>query len=233
MKGGPQSFRDCMVPSRGITTAGAPVPRPLVGEARDIEPPSTLRRREESWVPAGARRGGQGETVHAKPLVYRFRITEWGPSPVFVAGHWPPASTAAPPALLPATLGPSTLERGRGGGVEALPAAGGGDRKVVRRRTSGPRPGFGWKWKARGEGEAGEPATPVTPPASGLWWGGIGQMPSPHPLQETLGWVGWMYVCSAHPRGQVTAKDKNGNDPSAGSPTETLLRLLLPLDSQV
>ena len=26
---------------------------------------------------------------------------------------------------------------------------------------------------------------------------------------------------------------KTGNDPSAGSPTETLLRLLLPLDSQV
>lgn len=35
----------------------------------------------------------------------------------------------------------------------------------------------------------------------------------------------------AHP--PVKARRQTGNDPSAGSPTETLLRLLLPLDSQV
>ena len=35
---------------------------------------------------------------------------------------------------------------------------------------------------------------------------------------------------SGAPRGVA---GQNGNDPSAGSPTETLLRLLLPLDSQV
>jgi hypothetical protein len=38
---------------------------------------------------------------------------------------------------------------------------------------------------------------------------------------------------SAHaPKGQQHPKDFN-NDPSAGSPTETLLRLLLPLNDQV
>ena len=31
----------------------------------------------------------------------------------------------------------------------------------------------------------------------------------------------------------LTNPDQHGNDPSAGSPTETLLRLLLPLDDQV
>ena len=34
-------------------------------------------------------------------------------------------------------------------------------------------------------------------------------------------------------RVQICARCSLGNDPSAGSPTETLLRLLLPLDSQV
>jgi hypothetical protein len=44
----------------------------------------------------------------------------------------------------------------------------------------------------------------------------------------------WMsYECAHAPRGQRQPKSELDNDPSAGSPTETLLRLLLPLNDQV
>ena len=44
--------------------------------------------------------------------------------------------------------------------------------------------------------------------------------------------VGFKYKISRD-HGQLTRHAKIGNDPSAGSPTETLLRLLLPLNDQV
>ena len=47
-------------------------------------------------------------------------------------------------------------------------------------------------------------------------------------------WVFVFLISSLRPfPGRKRRGRENGNDPSAGSPTETLLRLLLPLDSQV
>ena len=60
---------------------------------------------------------------------------------------------------------------------------------------------------------------------------------TPIPLHCTLRvLVGWL---TSHTRGQLSVNHTKvgvhfiGNDPSAGSPTDTLLRLLLPLNNQV
>jgi hypothetical protein len=42
------------------------------------------------------------------------------------------------------------------------------------------------------------------------------------------------FACASHDKGRVAGtRPRPSNDPSAGSPTETLLRLLLPLNDQV
>ena len=53
-------------------------------------------------------------------------------------------------------------------------------------------------------------------------------------LRETCTFATWTFeIGSALEVPLDEASREFGNDPSAGSPTETLLRLLLPLDSQV
>ena len=121
---------------------------------------------------------------------------------------------------------------GRGRGDPEAAAAGRGD---PGQQTPG-WGGTGGAAGARGSGARGRPSPPPSP-ADPL---------RPLPLRETLANGG----AAAHRRGRPAraAHTKRGrraqrerpraptpsvNDPSAGSPTETLLRLLLPLDSQV
>jgi hypothetical protein len=55
---------------------------------------------------------------------------------------------------------------------------------------------------------------------------GFHTRPIAHALSERL-------LCLVRSHAKLVATREHGNDPSAGSPTETLLRLLLPLDDQV
>ena len=81
-----------------------------------------------------------------------------------------------------------------------------------------------------GGGEGGFPAALVDcrPPSDPFEVG--------HREPRPLGFARYSHhdpSCSSVGRRTAVAEQEYGNDPSAGSPTETLLRLLLPLDDQV
>ena len=140
----------------------------------------------------------------------------------------------------------------RSGSGRSIPSAQWADGRLDAEAFQLPAPGLGGKNRSPGRdgrqgrgGEGGrrrrrplrrgEPATPVPsipapaaparPRRASAWGGALGARPRPR-LEGGL--------CRCDDSGPAReVRRAISNDPSAGSPTETLLRLLLPLDSQV
>ena len=107
------------------------------------------------------------------------------------------------------------------------------------RRTLGPTSRDVAGRAGRGEGHTPEAATPPPPPGARRGGGATPRprtrlpSPLPFPIPRRTG-VAAAEGEAREPGGAALGtRPPRVNDPSAGSPTETLLRLLLPLDSQV
>ena len=164
----------------------------------------TARTRERERAPP--HRGAGGPAVDRR---CRERTPGAGREPLRGPRSWPPPGGEGERGR----RGPPGRAGGRpgdppGAWVPLPPKRGRGESRPAR-RAGGSR-----GWSARGARRPGRAActrTHARPPEAGM--GGHGPPPR---------------ACRAG-----TARGDPGNDPSAGSPTETLLRLLLPLDSQV
>ena len=192
------------------------------GEVGDIEPPGPPSwRREASWVPGGARRAARARPPH-RAGVLRFRVADRSrctgrfgipaPHPPLV-GHPAASPTLRQPSEANVRAG-GVRRPGGGENEEARPIETTAQTRVGKGRAPPalPRTGKARRNPGLGQGE-GEPP-----------WSG----PEPPP---SLGVRRRLFQPRSAPCDRVCAE--TGNDPSAGSPTETLLRLLLPLDSQV
>ena len=195
-----------------------------------LNPPASLRRREESWVPGGARRTARSEAA-APRFRLRFRVA--GRARCTGRGgdvHPRPPARAplrrAPPLRQPSELSGTRdagLRRPRGGRGGPSGSGHGPDQwggcagRPAARRSRRRRPAL--TGRRRREGSGGRTGT------AARLGRGVRETRTPRPRPMPGG------NCRA--RDPARGRGRTGNDPSAGSPTETLLRLLLPLDSQV
>ena len=210
----------------------------------DIEPPASLRRREESWVPGGARRAARSEAAAPRWVLPVPRVADLSRCTrrVWSAPHDPPGWAPRRPARR------SVSPRSKAGPAARLAARSGGRERGPVRSGRGPdqREEF-FAASPAARAAAGRPTAPRPPARDGdngktgraapvrrgtEVRGGRaprGKRSPPKREGDPLGGSGGFCFARHLRAGAVRA----GNDPSAGSPTETLLRLLLPLDSQV
>ena len=216
---------------RGAGERATFLPRPRFAKSPGL---SVLRRREH-------RRGGTSPSVgrsRGPPLPTLPGIRDYhssGPpprDPRHVVG--PGVRSALPERARPRPHPPGgsppsdgVLEPPPGGGVRGEEEVGGTVPESAGPET--PQTEEGKRDRVRGDGSGGPPprrravrgATPVRRCvlASGPWEGRTSAVSSTPPLRRSP-------LAESSP-------SRLGNDPSAGSPTETLLRLLLPLNDQV
>ncbi|XP_017901000.1 PREDICTED: collagen alpha-1(I) chain-like, partial [Capra hircus] len=192
--------------------------RPRDGPRAAGRPTTTGRGRPAQGRRRGRRRGGASGPATGKPPPVAPHSRETRPEDPRRAGS--------------AGRGEAVVAGATGGGV------GGGARGSPPPEPSGPPPGT-WRGGRAGRGTHAGGGDAAPPPGARRGGGATPRprtrlpSPLPFPIPRRTG-VAAAEGEAREPGGAALGtRPPRVNDPSAGSPTETLLRLLLPLDSQV